>query len=155
MIPPGFLPGKESLVIEQLCEHSVQKEKSKYERCRFELELALMDYLRGAGRLDCQHVYQEQFPDGLPDQHHRRHHRGVPSAEGITVIGSTLWYTSFRQRLLAAVDLRTGKEVQWYRLPGDPAGMCWDGAQFWYSDYMHRQICAAHPQALVSAGIPA
>jgi len=33
----------------------------------------------------------------------------VPSAEGITIIGSTLWYTSYRQRLLAAVDLRTGK----------------------------------------------
>ena len=28
----------------------------------------------------------------------------VPSAEGITIIGSTLWYTSYRQRLLAAVS---------------------------------------------------
>ncbi len=58
----------------------------------------------------------------------------VPSAEGITIIGSTLWYTSYRQRLLAAVDLRTGQEVQRYRLPGDPTVMCWDGVQLWYSD---------------------
>jgi hypothetical protein len=34
----------------------------------------------------------------------------VPSAEGITIIGPTLWYTSYRQRLLAAVDLRIGQE---------------------------------------------
>ena len=27
----------------------------------------------------------------------------VPSAEGISIIGSTLWYTSYRQRLLAAI----------------------------------------------------
>lgn len=78
----------------------------------------------------------------------------VPSAEGITIIGSTLWYTSYRQRLLAAVDLRTGQERQRYRLPGDPTGMCWDGAQLWYSDYMHRQLCAVHLPVLENAAIP-
>ena len=78
----------------------------------------------------------------------------VPSTEGITIIGSTLWYTSYRRRLLAAVDLRTGQEVQRYRLPGDPIGMCWDGAQLWYSDYMHRQLCAIHLPALENAAIP-
>jgi glutamine cyclotransferase len=78
----------------------------------------------------------------------------VPSAEGITIIGSTLWYTSYRQRLLAAVDLRTGQERQRYRLPGDPIGMCWDGAQLWYSDYLHRQLCAVHLPVLENAAIP-
>jgi glutamine cyclotransferase len=78
----------------------------------------------------------------------------VPSAEGITIIGSTLWYTSYRQRLLAAVDLRTGQARQRYRLPGDPIGMCWDGAQLWYSDYMHRQLCAVHLPVLENAVIP-
>ena len=72
----------------------------------------------------------------------------VPSAEGIAMIGSLLWYTSYWQRLLAAVDLRTGQEMQRYHLPGDPTGLCWDGARFWYCDYMHRQICAIRPQSL-------
>lgn len=74
----------------------------------------------------------------------------VPSAEGITIIGSTLWYTSYRQRLLAAIDLKTGQEKQRYRLPGDPTGMCWDGTQLWYSDYLHRQLCAVHLPVLES-----
>jgi glutamine cyclotransferase len=78
----------------------------------------------------------------------------VPSAEGITIIGSTLWYTSYRQRLLAAVDLRTGQELQRYRLPGDPTGMCWDGTQLWYCDYMHRQLCALHLPVFEGAGVP-
>ena len=78
----------------------------------------------------------------------------VPSAEGITIIGSTLWYTSYRQRLLAAVDLRTGQERQRYRLPGDPTGMCWDGARLWYCDYMHRQLCAVHLPVLENAAVP-
>ncbi len=77
----------------------------------------------------------------------------VPSAEGITIIGSTLWYTSYRQRLLAAVDLRTGQERQRYHLPGDPTGMCWDGAQLWYCDYMHRQLCAVQLPVLKNAAI--
>lgn len=77
----------------------------------------------------------------------------VPSAEGITIIGSTLWYTSYRQRLLAAVDLRTGQERQRFRIPGDPTGMCWDGAQLWYSDYMHRQLCMVHLPVLENAAI--
>ena len=77
----------------------------------------------------------------------------VPSAEGITIIGSTLWYTSYRQRLLAAVDLRTGQERQRDHLPGDPTGMCWDGAQLWYCDYMHRQLCAVQLPVLKNAAI--
>ena len=78
----------------------------------------------------------------------------VPSAEGISIIGSTLWYTSYRQRLLAAIDLRTGEEMQRYQLPGDPTGMCWDGTQVWYSDYLHRQLCAVHLPVLEKAAIP-
>jgi hypothetical protein len=78
----------------------------------------------------------------------------VPSAEGIAIIGSTLWYTSYRQRLLVAVDLRTGQERQRYRLPGDPIGMCWDGAQLWYCDYMHRQLSAVHLPVLENAAVP-
>lgn len=78
----------------------------------------------------------------------------VPSAEGITIIGPTLWYTSYRQRLLAAVDLRTGQERQRYQLSGDPTGLCWDGARLWYSDYMHRQLCAVHLPVLENAAIP-
>ena len=78
----------------------------------------------------------------------------VPSAEGISIVGSTLWYTSYRQRLLAAIDLRTGEEMQRYRLPGDPTGICWDGTQLWYSDYLHRQLCAVHLPVLEKAAIP-
>jgi hypothetical protein len=70
------------------------------------------------------------------------------------MIGTTLWYTSYRQRLLAAIDLRTGQERQRYHLPGDPTGMCRDGAQLWYCDYMHRQLCAVRLPVFESAAVP-
>src|SRR6266487_3605211 len=53
-------------------------EKLKYECYRFELRLVLMDYLRGASRVDCQHLHREQFPHGLPEQYRRRHHWSIP-----------------------------------------------------------------------------
>jgi hypothetical protein len=32
--------------------------------------------------------------------------------------------------------------------------MCWDGTQVWYSDYLHRQLCAVHLPVLEKAAIP-
>jgi hypothetical protein len=78
----------------------------------------------------------------------------VPSADGITIMGTTLWYTSYRQRLLAALDLKTGQEMHCYGLAGDPTGMCWDGTRFWYSDYLHRQLCAVRLPMVEQAAIP-
>lgn len=125
-------------------------------------EIGLGDHAEGMGGLfvDGTSYWLGPEQEGMIEQHSLGDNTVlatfgvVPSAEGITIIGSTLWYTSYRQRLLAAVDLRTGQERQRYRLPGDPTGMCWDGTQLWYSDYMHRQLCAVHLPVLENAAIP-
>src|SRR5205807_508055 len=56
----------------------VVEEKSKYGHCCIALWLALLDYLWGASGLGGEYVYRKQFPHGLPEQHHRRHHRSAP-----------------------------------------------------------------------------
>ena len=48
----------------------------------------------------------------------------VPSAEGITIIGSTLWYTSYRQRLLAMPSRMMCKGVQEARYDRETWARC-------------------------------
>jgi outer membrane protein assembly factor BamB len=70
----------------------------------------------------------------------------VASGDGMAVVGSQLWYTSYKESALIALDLATGREVKRHRLGGQPTGMCWDGQQFWYNDYTHKYICAVRPE---------
>jgi len=72
----------------------------------------------------------------------------VSSADGLAIIGSLLWYTSYKDSALIAMDLQSGTEVRRYHLTGNPTDMCWGGQMFWYNDYAHKQICAVRPDDL-------
>lgn len=72
----------------------------------------------------------------------------VPSGDGIAIVGSTLWYTSYKDGSLVALDKESGAEIRRYRLTGHPTDLCWDGALFWYNDYDNKQICAVRPDLL-------
>lgn len=56
---------KLKLTTHSLVRISFGQEKKENGTCRIELELALMDCLRSTCRLDCQHNYRKQFPDGV------------------------------------------------------------------------------------------
>jgi glutamine cyclotransferase len=69
----------------------------------------------------------------------------VSSGDGIARAGSGLWYTSYRDQALVALNIEAGTEIQRHHLSGRPTGMCWDGTWFWYNDYTDKQICAVQP----------
>ncbi len=71
-----------------------------------------------------------------------RRYGPVSSADGIALVGSLLWFTSYRDRLLIGVDLETGEEARRYALACSPTGMCWDGKLFWFNDFSNGQILA-------------
>lgn len=69
-------------------------------------------------------------------------YRSLPYVDGLALVDTTLWHTSFRESLLVGIDTGTGVETRRYRLPGKPTGMCWDGEKIWYSDYGYRRVNA-------------
>lgn len=69
----------------------------------------------------------------------------LPHVDGLAWKDGALWYTSFGQQVLVAIDPGTGKELVRHRLPGDPTGMTCDGELFWFSDYANGRICAVRP----------
>jgi glutamine cyclotransferase len=68
-----------------------------------------------------------------------------PRIAGIVIVGTSIFYCEFNQRLLVEVDLKSGVEIDRYELEGNPTGITWDGENILYNDYTSKMIRKVRP----------